>query len=341
MYFILLTAQQTATQAANTAQEAVAQAPSNDIIGIGGIIATLLVGIVTCLVTWKLTMKSIKQLKISYNVQVFPILSNSVTKNAEINLDDLKIQYKDKVLSDPCLLALEIVNIGNEAITDPPIKIRTDENIEIIPGYFEDIPSGYEDLWSFNKTAPNSCNIRLAHINPKQVVKTRFFLDNLPQKKIVFECPMQNVQTQEIAYNNSNTTNKITISSTSNIILISIAALLFVSIEQWRYYIYEFIDFTDMHLYPDQVVAFIMSLLLLTIVMNVFGIPVVDKYIKSQPKRATFIKLTMIIASIILLTLIICDFIIVGSIPQITTAIIVNVLLSLLIHFSFISRSTQ
>ena len=46
MYYILLTAQQTATQAANTAQEVATQTPSNDIIGIGGIIATLLVGIV-------------------------------------------------------------------------------------------------------------------------------------------------------------------------------------------------------------------------------------------------------------------------------------------------------
>lgn len=70
MNYILLTAQQTVTQAANAAQEVAPQSPSNDIIGIGGIIATLLVGIVTCLVTWKLTMKSIKQLKISYNIQV-------------------------------------------------------------------------------------------------------------------------------------------------------------------------------------------------------------------------------------------------------------------------------
>ena len=154
MYYILLTAQQTAS----VAQEAATQAPSNDIIGIGGIIATLLVGIVTCLVTWKLTMKSIKQLKISYNVQVFPILSNSVTKNTDINLDDLKIQYKDKTLTNPCLLALEIVNIGNEAINDPPIKIRTDESIEIIPGYFEDIPSGYEDLWNFRECETFSVN---------------------------------------------------------------------------------------------------------------------------------------------------------------------------------------
>ena len=252
MYYILLTAQQAATQAASAAQEATTQAPSNDIIGIGGIIATLLVGIVTCLVTWKLTMKSIKQLKISYNIQVFPILSNSVTQNTDINLDDLKIQYKDKELLNPCLLALEIVNIGNEAINEPPIKIRNDEDIEIIPGYFEDIPAGYENLWSFDITSPHSCNILLKHINPKQVVKTRFFLDNLPQKKIIFECPMQNVQTQEVAYNNANTTNKITVSSKSNFILMAITALLFISMQQWSYYISEFIWFTRCKAQPIQ-----------------------------------------------------------------------------------------
>ena len=340
MYYILLSAQQTATQAANTAQEVATQAPSNDIIGIGGIIATLLVGIVTCLVTWKLTMKSIKQLKISYNIQVFPILSNSVTKSTDINLDDLKIQYKDKELLNPCLLALEIVNIGNEAINEPPIKIRADEDIEIIPGYFEDIPAGYEDLWSFDKTDPNSCNILLKHINPKQVVKTRFFLDNLPQKKIIFECPMQNVQTQEAAYNNINTANKITVSSKSNIILMVITALLFISMERWGYYISEFIWFTGIHLRTSEAVAFIMSLLLLTIIINVYGVPVADKYIKSHPKRSMLIKLALAIVSIILLMLIIFDYIIIGFIPQITTAIIVIVLLSLLIHFSFISKNT-
>lgn len=341
MYYILLTALQTAKQVASTAEEAATQAPSNNIIGIGGIIATLLVGVVTCLVTWKLTMKSIKQLKISYNVQVFPILSNSVTKNTDINLDDLKIQYKDKELSNPCLLALEITNIGNEAINEPPIKIRTDEDIEIIPGYFEDFPSGYENLWSFNKTESNSCNILLKHINPKQVVKTRFFLDNLPQKKIIFECPMQNVQIQEVAYNNANSTNKTTVSSKSNIILMTITTLLFISMEQWSYFIREFIWFTGIHLNTSQSVAFIMSLLLLTIIINVFGVPVVDKYIKSHPKRTTLIKLVMAVVSIVLLILIICDYIIINPIPQIATAIIVIVLLSLLIHFSFISKNTQ
>ena len=83
-----------------------------------------------------------------------------------------------------------------------------------------------------------------------------------------------------------------------------------------------------------------MSLLLLTIIINVYGVPVVDKYIKSHPKRSMLIKLALAIVSIILLMLIIFNYIIIGFIPQITTAIIVIVLLSLLIHFSFISKNT-
>ena len=215
----------------------------------------------------------------------------------------MKIQYRDKVLSNPCLLALEIVNSGNDAINDPPIKIRTDENIEIIPGYFEDVPSGYEGLWSFSKTTPNSCNIQLEHLNPKQVVKTRFFLDNLPQNKMVFECPMPNLQIQEAAYND------------------------------------RFIWLTDIHLESSQVAIFIMSSLLLTVILNAYGVPIADKYIKAHPKQATFIKLVIILVSIILLALIICDYIIVHFIPQVITAIFVVILLSLFIHFSFVSKS--
>lgn len=264
-----------------------------------------------------------------------------MTKNVGINLANLKIQYNDQILPNPCLLALEIINVGNEAINDPPIKIRTDEAIEIIPGYFEDIPSGYENLWNFYKTDSNSCNIQLEHINPKQVVKTRFFLDNVPQKKISFECPMQNVQMQEVAYSNANITNKITTSTKSNIILISITVLLFVCIQQWSYYIDQFIWATGIHLHTSQVVVFIMILLVLTIVMNACGIPVVDTYIKSHPKQSVLIRFTTIIASIILLALIVSDYIIVHAVPQMIVAIAAIVLLSSFIHFSFILKNAH
>ena len=156
---------------------------------------------------------------------------------------------------------------------------------------------------------------------------------------MVFECPMPNLQIQEVAYNNANSGNKITISSKSNIILMCITALLFVSIEQWRYYIDRFIWLTDIHLESSQVAIFIMSSLLLTVILNAYGVPIADKYIKAHPKQATFIKLVIILVSIILLALIICDYIIVHFIPKVITAIFVVILLSLLIHFSFVSKS--
>ena len=333
MYYVFLT-----SQVATETQEVAPQVPPSSIIGIGGIIATILIGIITCIVTWKVTMQSIKQLKMSYNIQIFPILSNTVTKNSEINLDKLKIQYKDKVLSNPCLLTLEIVNAGNVAISEPPIRIKSNENIEIIPGYFEDVPSGYEELWQFSKTEHNSCNICLKHINQKQIVKARFFLDNLPHQKIIFECPMENVYIQEVAYNNTILHKNTNAFFKSNMALIAVTILLFISMETWAYFINEFIWATEIHLQTAPVVAFIMSVLLLTIVMNAYGIPKVDNYITLHSKQAVFIKLGLVVISLILLALIICDYIIIRYIPQVITAIIVIIFLSLFLHFLIISK---
>lgn len=334
MYFILATVQEPETKEIINS--------FNDIIGIGGIIATILVGLITCLVTWKLTMKSIKQLKISYNIKIYPILSNSVTKDSEINLDDLKIQYKDKVLLNPCLLTLEIVNIGNESIANPPIKIKSSENIEVIPGYFEYVPNGYENLWHLKKLDKCSCSIQLEHINPKQVVKAFFFLDNLPQKKIIFECPMQNLQVQEVAYNNtsSQTSKQIKINPyfKSNIILIILTIVLFITIPQWEYYIDDFIWITGLHLQARFVVIFIMSVLMLAIIINSYGIPKIDEYIKNHPKYSFLIKTGLFIISLFLLIIITLDYIIVNFIPQVITAIIIVFLLSLFIHFSFLTK---
>lgn len=320
-------------------QEVPVQAPSNDIIGIGGIIATLVVGILTCLITWKLTMKSIKQMKMSYNIQIYPILSNPFTKSPEWNWDNLKIQYKDKLLQNPCLLTLEIANTGNEAINEPPIRIKNDENIEIIPGYLENVPHGYEELWILDKDAQYSCSLILKHINPKQIVKARFFLDNLPQKKITFECPMPNIQIQEVSYSNiGKSPHVVTGYSKSNLILIALTVLLFVTIPQWSYFINNFIWITDISLQTDCVVAFIMSMLLLAIILNTYGIPSIDLYITSHLNQSMFIKCGLVIVSAVLLGLIIFDCIIIGFIPQIITAIIAVILLALFIHFLFITK---
>lgn len=170
------------------------QIRANDItneIGIGGILATIIVGIVTCIVTWKLTMRSVKQQRLSYKYKIYSIISSSIQEQQEA-FKGLLITYENKKLKNPCLLLLEIENTGNEAIVDPPICVRVDANTEIIPGYFQDVPVGYEEKWKINHKSKQSCNIILEHINPKQIVKVCFFLDNSPEK-IKFECPMPNI----------------------------------------------------------------------------------------------------------------------------------------------------
>lgn len=322
-----------------TFQEVPTQIQSSDIIGIGGIIATIIVGIVTSYITWKLTMKSIKQLKLSYNVEIYPILSNSITNNPNFILDDLKVQYNGKVLQNPCLLTIQIENTGNEAIIDPPIKIKNEDNIEIIPGYFQDIPHGYNELWCFNKDTNYSCSLALKHINPKQIVKARFFLENIPQNKIQVECPMPNLQIQEVSYSSlGKAPNKLTEFYNSNLILIALTMLLFVSIPQWSVYIYDFIRITGVRMQAESVVVFIMSMLLMSVILNNYGVIFIDKYIKSHTKQAVLIKTILLIISILLLSLIIFDLFITDMILQTITAAIVVVLLAFFIHFSFITQ---
>lgn len=312
----------------------------DNLIGIGGIIATVIVGFITWLVTWKLTMKTIQQLKLSYDIQHFPILSNAVAKSTEINLIDFQIKYKDKLLSNPCLLTLDIINTGNRAIMNPPIKIRNDENIEIIPGYFEDMPPGYEDRWTMNKEDSTSCSLSLEHINPKQIVKARLFLNKSPKEEIIFECPMPDIQKQKmnnkIEYTTTTPNTKTTFYKKTNTVLILITVMLFITIEYWRYFIDKFIYTTNLenHLLSFNVVIFVMSILLLSIILNTYGLKNTDRYIIEHPKRAKFIKLGILMINFVLLYLIVLDYIIISIIAQLITAIIVVILFALLIHIS-------
>lgn len=339
---ILATSSSTAAEMATSVAENT-NTPQDNLIGIGGIIATIVVGIITCLVTWKLTMKTIKQLKITYSVQLFPILSNSFTKNKELSLTDLQIEYKNKILQNPCLLTLDIMNAGNVAINNPPIKIRSNESIEIIPGYFEDVPHGYEELWSIQKNDSNSCALVLAHINPKQTVKVRFFLDNFPTKKLIFECPMENIQLQETTNSIDSKSNSTRMSSSqkANITIAIITAILFISIDQWRYLVDELLWSTGLYGYlPSYNVALLVIFtLILSLLLNVYGIEKIDKFVVSHPRQAIILKIGIIIVSIILLGLIIFNCIIVHFIPQLITAIVVSCLLALFIHLLTLSKN--
>jgi len=138
-------------------------------LGVGSIVATLLVGIISWVLSSYLTKKSLTKKKINYEIKLFPIISNNfVTRTS-----DSQIYFHDKLLTEPTLLAVDIINSGNAAIECPPIEI---EAVGVYHSwYIENVPTAYAELWQLEKNDDHLCAINLKHINPGQVVEARFF----------------------------------------------------------------------------------------------------------------------------------------------------------------------
>jgi len=167
---------------------------TQDYFSLISIIITILVGIISWIVSAFLTKKSIKQKKLAYEINYFPIISKDFISNAS----KLKIEYEGELLPEPTLLVVDVMNVGNEAIENPPIEIRAVGATYVIPGYLEDVPPGYEDIWKLERTDAESSAIKLKHINPKQVVKARFLLDEFPKEPPLFVCPMKNLEVRKL-----------------------------------------------------------------------------------------------------------------------------------------------
>lgn len=338
---ILTTAEISSTNTLNNASNSTT-AQSN-IIGIGGIIATLIAAAITCFVTWILTMKNMNQLKLAYRYQIFPILSTSVAQNTKINLTDWQIKYRNKLLTNPCLLTIDILNMGNTSIIHPPIKIETNNNINIIPGYFEETPIGYENLWKFEETdSINSYALSLDHINPRQIVKARFFLDNFPENKISFECPMPNIHIQEISSSldsRSTSKNILNLNKTVNIIFAMLTTILLFNYRTLYFYLEDIIYYFGLkkYLHPRQILFYFIAVFLLTIIINIKEIKTLDNYLFKYPHKIIYIQLWLAITYIILLALIIPN-IISGHDLQFFIAAFTAILLSILIRISIFKK---
>ena len=112
--------------------------------------------------------------------------------------NSLKIEFNGEQLDEPMLLSVDIVNLGNRAIEKPPIYIEAVGATYVIPIYIENVPTGYEDLWALQRTDAEQCAVGLDHINPGQVVKARFFLDEHPNQMPIFKCAMKDVKVTEL-----------------------------------------------------------------------------------------------------------------------------------------------
>jgi hypothetical protein len=160
-------------------------------IALGGVVATLL-GIV---VTWLVAGRTQAKKQLSYRMSLDSLMPKKLADPEE----KLEIKYKGELLVEPVLLSVDITNTGNAPIENPPIEVEAVGATYVIPGYFEGSPAGYEDLWTIERTDAESCAIRLAHINPGQTVRARLLLDEFPDDRPVFKCPMMGVEVKELA----------------------------------------------------------------------------------------------------------------------------------------------
>lgn len=169
--------------------ETMPQLSTGDIIAITAVIVTLVVGVVSWFVSAALTHRSIKRMEIQYRLKMTPLLDKSRFREA----NQITMSYKEDVIDELVLLEVDIINSGNVAIENPPFKIESKDATYIIPAYIDDIPDGYDTFWAFEREDGETCLIKANHINPGQVLKARFLMDQMPAGEPIFICPMPNL----------------------------------------------------------------------------------------------------------------------------------------------------
>lgn len=170
--------------------EAILQLSTSDIIAITAVVVTLVVGIVSWFVSAALARRSMKRMEIQYRLKMTPLLD----KNRFREANQITMSYKDDVIDELVLLEVDIINSGNVAIENPPLKIESRDATYIIPAYIDDIPAGYDTFWEFEREDGETSLIKANHINPGQVLKARFLMGQIPSGEPVFTCPMPNLK---------------------------------------------------------------------------------------------------------------------------------------------------
>lgn len=168
---------------------------NSDWIGLIGVAATLFAAVVSWIVSAWLTKKSLATQVLGYRMSVAPVLAVGSLPGGS---SALRIEFNGELLAEPVLLSVDIINLGNRAIENPPILVESEGTTYVIPIYIENVPPGYEDLWELKRTDAEQCAIRLKHINPGQIVRARFLLDEIPTKPTVFKCPMKDLVLKEV-----------------------------------------------------------------------------------------------------------------------------------------------
>lgn len=168
----------------------------SDFLTITSIIVAVLVAFITWIVTWLTLRAQLARKQLSYFMKMVPIISHDFSGSR----GELKITYNGEQIDRLVLLEVDIKNTGNSPIESPAIKVSNQGGIYLIPGYFEDVPVGYETLWSIAREDGEDSNILLEHINPGQTAKVRFIMDNLPNSLPEISCPMVGLSFKKATY---------------------------------------------------------------------------------------------------------------------------------------------
>jgi len=177
------------------AEEAIIQLSQSDIIGLIGAGSTIIIGALSWFISASHAKKNLAKKEIRYRMRITPLLNQSLFKETE----KLEIKYKNDIIEELVFLEVDIINSGNVAIENPPIKIESRDATYIIPAYLEDVPDGYDLHWDIEREDGETCLINADHINPGQIIKARFLMDKLPPEKPMVICAMPDLNIKRIA----------------------------------------------------------------------------------------------------------------------------------------------
>lgn len=163
-----------------------------DLIDVAGIISTLLVGIITCVVTWTVAKRSQKTMRLSWSADVSKVLNIDYV----MNIGKIQLVHDGVELENPYMIQVNIMNTGNTAIDSPDIMIKIKNSKKVIPVGFGKIPYGYEDKWRLSSINDEECKAHLDHINPKQEFNIMIFAECICPM-ILLSCPMKDVFLKE------------------------------------------------------------------------------------------------------------------------------------------------
>lgn len=159
-----------------------------DFFALLGVVATVAIGLLGALVAWRIATRRDTTL-LQYSLSLSPLLP-PYTKGFE----SLRIEYQGDELPKPMFLVVDVTSLGRRSVSDVSILVRAPGTTYVYPGYLEDVPAGYEDKWEIARTDAEECTIHLDHLNPGQVVKARFLLDEQPKTEPLVACAMPDVE---------------------------------------------------------------------------------------------------------------------------------------------------